>query len=549
MRIILEIRSRLCCNRGMREASHTVLSPPAGRFLFLAVTTLLIGARAESLSTNSAVNLIINSPSDAYKEVRSEETNTFGVDSASTKELEEAAENGSEAAQLKLGMQYKRQLYLPGEGGAPIFSQAARYFRMAAVGGSAQGQLHLGELYLVRANQHRGLDENLQRYESVIPGEDLTDAARKELAEYSTKLFEGPYGSVASVPTIYEDFDEAAKWLRKAAEQGNAKAQNELGHLYQLGDGVRRDLREAAKWFRLSAEQNNDGGQFLLGLCYEKGEGVLQDFIEAYKWFCLAAVERGNLSHSLDRLAAKMTPEQIVEAQRRASVFIAKKGPGDLRPKSAASEAPSPQATGSGFFITGNGYFLTCFHVVQDATSVKLRTKLGSFPAKLLTVDRANDVALLKAEGTFQALPIIPSKNVKLGQPVLTVGFPNVELQGFSPKLAKGEIAGLSGAQDDPKYFQISVPVQPGNSGGALVDDHGNVVGLVAAKLSRAAAVAMSGAVPENVNYAMKSSFLLSFLEAMPEVSAKLKEPKTEDSKLEDLVTSIERATVLVLVY
>lgn len=70
--------------------------------------------------------------------------------------------------------------------------------------------------------------------------------------------------------------------------------------------------------------------------------------------------------------------------------------------------------------------------------------------------------------------------------------------------------ASLSGAGDDARYFQISVPVQPGNSGGALVDERGNVVGVVAAKLSARAALAASGALPENVNYAVKSSYLLA---------------------------------------
>jgi S1-C subfamily serine protease len=136
-----------------------------------------------------------------------------------------------------------------------------------------------------------------------------------------------------------------------------------------------------------------------------------------------------------------------------------------------------------------------------------------------------------------------------LGGTVATVGFPNIGLQGFAPKLAKGEIASLSGAQDDARYFQISVPVQPGNSGGALVDEHGNVVGVVSAKLSVAAAVATSGALPENVNYAVKSSFLLGFLESVPEVSAKLKEPSMKKRTFEDVVKSAEQAAVLVLVY
>jgi S1-C subfamily serine protease len=90
------------------------------------------------------------------------------------------------------------------------------------------------------------------------------------------------------------------------------------------------------------------------------------------------------------------------------------------------------------------------------------------------------------------------------------------------------------------------VPVQPGNSGGALVDERGNVIGIVSAKLDAGAALAASGALPENVNYAVKSSFLLGFLESMPDVDAKLKTPNTADEKFEDVVKSAQDAAVLV---
>ena len=145
-------------------------------------------------------------------------------------------------------------------------------------------------------------------------------------------------------------------------------------------------------------------------------------------------------------------------------------------------------------------------------------------------------------------MPIAASRTVKLGGTVATVGFPDIGLQGFSPNWP-GEIASLSGAADDPRYFQISVPVQPGNSGGALVDDRGNVIGIVSAKLNASAALAATGSLPENVNYAVKSSLLLSFLESVPDVSAKLKEPVTADRKFEDVVKSAQDAAVLVLVY
>jgi len=156
---------------------------------------------------------------------------------------------------------------------------------------------------------------------------------------------------------------------------------------------------------------------------------------------------------------------------------------------------------------------------------------------------------LLKVDGTFSALPIASCRAVALGNTVVTVGFPNTTMMGFSPKLAKGDIASLAGMQDDPRYFQISVPVQPGNSGGALVDRAGNVVGVVSAKLSARAALATTGMLPENVNYAVKSSFLLSFLESVPELAGKLPDPHGGDRKFEDVVKDAQQASVLVLVY
>jgi S1-C subfamily serine protease len=82
--------------------------------------------------------------------------------------------------------------------------------------------------------------------------------------------------------------------------------------------------------------------------------------------------------------------------------------------------------------------------------------------------------------------------------------------------------------------------------GGALVDEHGNVVGVVSAKLNASVALATSRALPENVNYAVKSSFLLSFLESVPDVASKLKEPNAKEEKFEDVVKSAQDAAVLV---
>jgi S1-C subfamily serine protease len=215
----------------------------------------------------------------------------------------------------------------------------------------------------------------------------------------------------------------------------------------------------------------------------------------------------------------------------------------------AEAEAEA-SAMGTGFFITDDGYLLTCFHVVNNATSIMVGTTHGLFPAELVQSDPVKDVALLKVTGSFASLPLVSSNTVRLGESVFTIGFPNPNVQGLQPKLTRGDISGLSGAQDDPDQYQISVPVQPGNSGGALLDENGNVVGIVATRLSDWAAVATSGMTAENVNYAVKSSCAKTFLDAASEWPVKLKSPhlSSDDRKFDDVVQASQDAVALVLV-
>jgi len=147
-----------------------------------------------------------------------------------------------------------------------------------------------------------------------------------------------------------------------------------------------------------------------------------------------------------------------------------------------------------------------------DSYSIRLGDK--DYPATLKRVDTDNDLALMKVDGKFNALQIVSSRFAKLGEPVFTVGFPNLSLQGFSPKLTRGDINSLSGIADDPRYFQVSLPVQPGNSGGALVNASGQVIGVVTSRMDDLAAINSTGTIPQNINYAIKSSYLLALLES-----------------------------------
>ena len=418
------------------------------------------------------------------------------------------------------------------------YAQAEKWYRKAAEQGNAHAQFALGQMYDVGNGVPKDSAEAIKWYRKAA--EQNNALSQFALGQIYYKSFGVPKDTV-----------EALKWFRKAAEQGDASAQCLLGWIYEMGDGVSKDSVEAFKWYRKAAEQGDTEAQNNLGGMYCEGVGVRQDYAEAYKWYNVAAAQGANhAARNRDRLAIDMTPEQIAEAQRLARNFkpiLAPKSGSSFSGKDVAESRPS--ASGTGFFISEDGFLVTNEHVVKDAAQVRLVTSAGLISAKVVKVDAANDLALLKAEGKFSPLPVASSRSVKLGATVATVGFPNIGLQGFAPKLAKGEIASLSGAGDDARYFQISVPVQPGNSGGALVDERGNVVGVVSAKLNARVMLATVGTLPENVNYAVKSSFLLGFLESVPEVAAKLKEPRTKAQNFEDVVKSAEQAAVLVLVY
>ena len=246
---------------------------------------------------------------------------------------------------------------------------------------------------------------------------------------------------------------------------------------------------------------------------------------------------------------------------------------GDPRPAQDGAQAPLPkaerpivvtlaragtpqendatiQASGTGFFVTTDGYLLTNYHVVDKAYRIVVKVQQETYEARLIKNDSINDVALLKVSGTFKALSVASSRTVRLGDPIFTIGYPNPDIQGIEAKLTRGEINSLAGMQDDPRYFQISAPLQPGNSGGPLVNQDGNVVGVVTARLDDLKALKSTGSLPQNVNYAVKSSFAVAFLETVPDVTAKLLEPHASpERRSQDIIKDAQDATALILVF
>ena len=455
-----------------------------------------------------------------------------------------AAEQGKADAQFFLG-----SLYHEGEGVPQDYKKAVEWFTKAAEQGDADAQFFLGSLYYIGEGVSKDYKEADKWY---------TKAAEQGNANAQYVLGSKYYIGEG----VSRDYKESVKWYTKAAEQGNAVAQFNLGKMYYEGKGVPRDYKEAAKWFTKSAEQGYATAQGALGKMYHEGEGVPEDYVIAYKWIILAVAQIDKLPQEMqkdvilkgrDEIKQKMSREQIAEAQELARRFkpiiSAQQKDADIQIQQRYKK-DQPVSTGTGFFITADGFFVTAFHLVKDAREMKILTERGLQKALLVKFDPANDVAILKVEeDVYSPLTIKPSLGVKTGDEVFTVGFPNVGLQGFEPKYTKGNISSLTGFQDDPRYFQISIPVQTGNSGGPLVNKNGDVIGVVVARLGDIETLIETGALPQNVNYAIKSSYVLTLLETMPQIYRNLKSPSQKEAIQADLVEQTQKSVCLVLCY
>lgn len=194
--------------------------------------------------------------------------------------------------------------------------------------------------------------------------------------------------------------------------------------------------------------------------------------------------------------------------------------------------------SGTCFLISSKGYLITNYHVIKDAKNIYINNLPGQSKktrAILVNYDEELDVAILKINITNSNLPFaIKIKTTEVGTSVFTMGYPLTQSMGKEIKLSVGIINAKSGYKGDTKYYQISNPIQPGNSGGPLFDNQGNLIGLVTSKFSGG----------DNVGYALKSNLLLNYLESL-DINLSL----SQNNRIKDLPLQNKYKTIKKYVY
>lgn len=168
-------------------------------------------------------------------------------------------------------------------------------------------------------------------------------------------------------------------------------------------------------------------------------------------------------------------------------------------------------ATGTAFAVAA-GQFVTNFHVVDGAERVSLVVDEQLVPARVLAVDADHDLALIASDVDARPLPVAPRGSARVGEEVIALGFPIIDIYGQTQRATFGRINALRGLGDNPVFLQMDAGIQPGNSGGPLLDDRGRVVGVVTATLSVVALLESAGTIPQNANFAVQVEYLRDFL-------------------------------------
>ena len=180
-------------------------------------------------------------------------------------------------------------------------------------------------------------------------------------------------------------------------------------------------------------------------------------------------------------------------------------------PEGAPTSGTATHTFATGFFVSRQGHILTNNHAVKGCIS--LSTSDGK-ALRVVSRNAGSDLALVQADVTPAAVAILRAGPApKVGDAVVAFGFSLPGILSSEGNVSTGVLSAASGLRDDPRFIQISAPVQPGNSGGPLFDAAGHVIGVVVAKLDALQVARVTGDVPQNVNFAVHWSEVRAFLD------------------------------------
>lgn len=295
---------------------------------------------------------------------------------------------------------------------------------------------------------------------------------------------------------------EAAEWtlFRDAAYELLAG-----GHWRELADLIqRKGINNDLAWYYLGRAAEGVGDNSLARTYYERS--IERTKSDKYSQRCKGAVM--STCDGFDFPDVAQTRLSALQASAPAE-------PATPAPGTGPSANPLIR-TGTGFVVDLSGSVVTNYHVVQQCGAVSFALNgAPSVDAAVLASDPNNDLALLKINDKPKAAAIVQDpEKLRAGDDIIVFGFPLLGQLSTAGNLTRGSVTALSGLRDDTRYFQMSAPIQLGNSGGPVLTASGRLAGVATYKLNAARELKNTGDISQNVNFALKTSVLRAFLDS-----------------------------------
>jgi S1-C subfamily serine protease len=348
---------------------------------------------------------------------------------------------------------------------------------------------------------------------------------------------------------------KAFEFFNRAARSGNPYAQYNLGNMHAEGRGVKRNIEKATSWYRKAAEQDLAIAQYSLGLLYAAKQGATSQFSgqrreSAIKWLYRSGmsylenrqIEEAAKAHQTMMEIAEghpLTEQLMLEIQSRQAPQLSDPPISDL----------SGVAIGTGWPIS-SGHIITNYHVVAASKEIHLQDINGrQLKARTILQDEVHDIAVLEVEDPARLPPALPlaDTTMSVGSRVFTVGFPRVDVLGISPKVTRGVISKLTGPADDSSSCQTTVSIQPGNSGGPLLNMNGEVVGVVRAMLGINHPESGDTVILENASCALKIEYVRDTLEHLPTQDPALPTLSRRKADIDTLASRLNGSLLIVI--
>ncbi len=413
----------------------------------------------------------------------------------------EAENLGEIRARIKIGRLLKANASNPAE-----FEEAREWFIKAEKAGENLAKFFIGEMYFLGEGVTEDPGLGFAWVKRMISLEPSLFGVIQEFAEKGSLFAQINLAKFfSSDETGFKDLDQAFNWYLTAALQENALAAREVGLLYLDGVGVQRDIDEAKVWL----ERASDDGDVQAKAALVKLEVARKRLAGEKK----EAEKKAEKERAIAEEKEKIEEEKVAAERKKEECEVAG---GD-------TEALERHSSGTGFIVNQDGNLVTNAHVItteedddtwQYCSAFSVHQNGEHHWARFIASDINNDLAVLKTCETTELFARLRSSQlpVQPGEGVFAYGFPLRDMLSKQPKITDGIISALGGPRNDSTLFQHSAAIQPGSSGGPLLDKYGLVVGVNNAGISWA--LEDREIVPQNVAFAIKSKIVDSFLQS-----------------------------------